>query len=424
MYSGSAAAGRDITFQDSLKMICLCLRHDGDLLMQIIAFTSWDEIVPFAESWDRLARGVPFRSWAWLSTWWRHFGSQSPGDPNARLMVLGALDPSGRLAGIAPWHLKRSAAKGWVLGWMGSGEVCSDYASILCMPDDADRVTEALAAYLTGSHCAPGARHCWDLVEVDGVDAGDATSTRLLRQLGERGCTQHENAPLQTWRLALPKTWEEFLSQVSKGHRKKLRRADRELFQTGRAVMRTVENCQQTRAGHGSAHRPAPEAAAVAGRARLLCFAAVHRISPRRGPAAADGRSIAVAAPGALDGQTVAVEYQMLSQGVTYIYQAGIDPLHMADEPGHLITAATVKRAIEQGGLAVDFLRGDEPYKAHFRAVARPLLAVRVVPNRTLSRLRNNLWLAGRGVKRWLNQNSRSNNSRPETEAETLVTNP
>ena len=139
--------------------------------MQIIAFSTWDEIVPHAESWDRLAGGVPFRSWAWLSSWWRHYGPPSPGDPGMRLMVLGVLDTSGRLAGIAPWYLKRSTAKGWVLRWLGSGEVCSDYASILCMPEDADRVTEALAAYLTGPNCAAGARHCWDLLEVDGVDA-------------------------------------------------------------------------------------------------------------------------------------------------------------------------------------------------------------------------------------------------------------
>ena len=94
----------------------------------------------------------------------------------------------------------------------------------------------------------------------------------------------------------------------------------------------------------------------------------------------------------------------MTSQSVTYVYQAGIDPARLDEEPGHLITAAVVKRAIEQGGRAIDFLRGDEPYKAHFRAVARPLLALCVVPNRTLPRLRNNLWLAGRSVKRWLNQ--------------------
>jgi hypothetical protein len=62
------------------------------------------------------------------------------------------------------------------------------------------------------------------------------------------------------------------------------------------------------------------------------------------------------------------------------------------------------------GGWAVDFLRGDEPYKAHFRALPRPSLALRVVPNRSMSRLRNNLWLAGRSMKHWLNQTSHDSN--------------
>src|SRR5271157_3046337 len=53
---------------------------DGDLDMQITAFSNWDEIAPHTESWDRLACGVPFRTWAWLSSWWRHYGPQSPDD--------------------------------------------------------------------------------------------------------------------------------------------------------------------------------------------------------------------------------------------------------------------------------------------------------------------------------------------------------
>ena len=330
-------------------------------------------------------------------------------------MVLGVLDTSGRLAGIAPWYLQRSAAKGWVLRWLGSGEVCSDYASILCMPEDADRVTEAVAAYLTGPNCASGARHGWDLLEVDGVDAEDSCVTRLLRQLDERGCGQHENPPVRTWRLALPKTWEEFLGLVSKGHRKKLRRADRELFQTGRAVLRTVENCQQLDPAMDvliDLHQKRRQMLGEPGCFASPRFTAFHREVARRLLLAGQLQLQLLD----LDGRTVAAEYQLAGQGVTYFYQAGIDPQRLGDEPGHLITAATVKRAIEQGGRAVDFLRGDEPYKAHFRAVARPLLALRVVPKRTMSRLRNNLWLAGRSVKRWLNQTSQTNRSEPERE--------
>ncbi len=388
--------------------------------MQIIAFSTWDEIVPHAESWDRLARGVPFRSWAWLSSWWRHYGLQSPSDLGTRLMVLGVLDASGRLAGVAPWYLSRSTAKGWVLRWLGSGEVCSDHASVLCIPDDADRVTEALAAYLTGPQCAAGARHGWDLLEVDGVDAEDNSVTRLLRQLDERGCSQHENAPARTWRLALPQTWEEFLTLVSKGHRKKLRRADRDLFQTSRAVLHTIENCEQLDPALDvliELHQKRRQMLGEPGCFASPRFTAFHRDVARRLLKAGQLQLQLLE----LDGRTVAAEYQLASQGVTYVYQAGIDPLRLADEPGHLITAATVKRAIEQGGRAVDFMRGDEPYKAHFRALAQPLLALRVVPKRTMPRLRNNLWLAGRSVKRWLNPTLQSSPPQPEAVTESLV---
>ncbi len=266
-------------------------------------------------------------------------------------------------------------------------------------------------------------------MEVDGVDAEDAAVTRLLRQLGQRGCSQHENSPVAAWRLALPKTWEEFLGLVSRGHRKKLRRADRELFETGRAVLRTVETCEQLDPAmdvlidlHQKRRRMLHEPGCFASPR----FTAFHREVARRLLLAGQLQLQRLE----LDGRTVAAEYQLAGapgtpgQGVTYVYQAGIDPRRLADEPGHLITAATVKRAIEQGGRVVDFLRGDEPYKPHFRAVARPLLALRVVPNRTTSRLRNNLWLAARRVKRWLNPTSPSDNPRAETAAETPVPNP
>jgi hypothetical protein len=291
------------------------------------------------------------------------------------------------------------------------------------MPEDSDRVTETIAAYLTGSDCACAAGHYWDLLEVDGVDADDANVTRLLRHLCERGCSQHENSPVRTWRLALPKTWEEFLGMVSKGHRKKLRRADRDLFATGRVVMRTVENCEQLDPAMDvliDLHQKRRQMLGEPGCFASSRFTAFHSEVARRLLLAGQLQLQLLE----IDGRVAAAEYQLASQGITYVYQSGIDPLRLADEPGHLITAATVKRAIEQGGLAVDFLRGDEPYKAHFRAAGRPLLALRVVPDRTTSRIRNNLWLAGRSVKRWLNRASPDTLSNPEAAADPATESP
>ena len=103
-----------------------------------------------------------------------------------------------------------------------------------------------------------------------------------------------------------------------------------------------------------------------------------------------------------LDGRPVAAEYHLAGGGVIYAYQSGIDPARLDAEPGRLITAALLRRAIRQGFSAYDFLRGDEPYKAHFCAAPRPMLALRAVAGRPLARLRHTLWLAAANVKQWI----------------------
>jgi CelD/BcsL family acetyltransferase involved in cellulose biosynthesis len=173
------------------------------------------------------------------------------------------------------------------------------------------------------------------------------------------------------------------------------------LFATGRVVVRTVETCEQLEPAIDiliDLHQKRRQLLGEPGCFASPRFTAFHRDVTRRLLLAGQLQLLMLE----FDGRVAAVEYQIIGQGTTYIYQAGIDPQRLDEEPGHLITAATLKRALEHGGRAVDFLRGDEPYKAHFRAVPRPQMAVRVVPDRTLSRLRNNLWQAGRSVKRWV----------------------
>lgn len=368
--------------------------------MQITTFSTLEAIAPFADTWDRLAGDVPFRSWAWLSCWWRHYGPGSASGSGAKLFVLGVRDEADRIVGIAPWYLQRSAAKGRVLRWLGTGEVCSDYLSVLCQARDVDRVTETLAGYLTGPSCAHGGPHAWDVLEIDGIAADDPAIGRFLERLADRGCSRHENTPVRCWRLALPPSWEEYLAMVSKGHRRKLRRADRDWFATGRAVLRTVEKPSQFDAIwdvfvelHQKRRRTLGEPGCFASPQ----FTAFHRDAARALLATGQLQFLWLA----LDGRTVAVEYQLASGGITYVYQMGIDTEKLDDEPGHLINAAAIKRAIEQGGRAVDFLRGDEPYKPHFRAEPREMLALRILPDRALPRLRNQIYLAGRRIKRW-----------------------
>jgi CelD/BcsL family acetyltransferase involved in cellulose biosynthesis len=87
-----------------------------------------------------------------------------------------------------------------------------------------------------------------------------------------------------------------------------------------------------------------------------------------------------------------------------YTYQSGIDPDRLEVSPGRLAHMLTIRRAVEDGYQRIDFLRGDEPYKAHWRASAQPIYDCRVFPNRPLARLQGHVMSAAIAVKDWMKQ--------------------
>ncbi|MGA2031052.1 MAG: GNAT family N-acetyltransferase [Thermoguttaceae bacterium] len=372
------------------------LLRDKHLIMRVIAFSSLEELAPYADSWDRLAGGVPFRSWTWSTCWWRQYGENRADAGRLRLLVLGVFDPSDRLVGLAPWHLRRTRTQGRVLRWLGSGEVCSDYLSVLCMPPAEDAVAAALADHLAGPRRSRD--FSWDLLEINGVDARDRPVARLVEGLAERGCLVHRDTGMNCWRIDLPPTLDEYLGMLSKNHRKQVRRFERDLFESGRVVLHAAQNRVQLSEGTDllvHLHQQRWRSLGKPGCFTSKRFEAFHReVMPL------------MLSSGQLqlywlemEGRRIAVDYHLTGEGVGYAYQGGIDPAALAYSPGRLMTQAVIRRAIAQGGKALDYLRGDEPYKAQFGAVPRPSLALRIVPNQSVSRLRHGLWFAGKRVR-------------------------
>ena len=371
----------------------------SDIEVQQLA--SVDSLAPLRPAWNALARGVPFRNFDWLESWWRLYGA----GPGKELFALAVFDGNRELIGLAPWYLEGSAA-GRVIRFLGSGEVCSDYLTVLCRPRREEDVTQALADWLCGFTSFSGGRPAWDQIELGGVDECDVTVAWLVEQLAARGNLIHRRSRSSCWRITLPGGWDQYLNMLSKSHRKQIRRLERDYFQTGRARLVTAAN--ESELGRGlealiRLHQRRRQSLGERGCFASSRFVAFHEQTANR--LLRSGRLRLVWLE--VDGQTVAVEYQVLGDGVVYAYQSGIEPDSLEHQPGRLITLGGIKQAISEGRRAFDFLRGDESYKAHWRAKPRPALDIRVVANAPRARLRHNLWLASGNVKNWIKKGLR-----------------
>lgn len=369
--------------------------------MQVECITRWDELAGLATHWNALARGVPFRSWAWLGGWWRHYGAEEFG--NRRLLVLAVYDDANECIGLAPWFTEDMPGRGKVVRFLGSGDVCSDYLSILCLPGREAVIAGLLAQWMCG-YSRSGGRSVWNAIELGGVDAGDFVTQRFIDKMRQCGSFVDCRPGPNCWRVELPATWSDYLSLLSKSHRKQVRRLERRLFRSGRAVLRTVVQPADLHRGldvladlHGRRRGDFGETGAFADER----FTAFHREVTEQ-LLADDALRLSWIE---LDGRPVAAEYQVVGNHVVYAYQSGIDPASLDLEPGRLAMMATLRRAIENRFRSFDLLRGDEPYKAHWRGRPRASMEVSIFSSQGADWLKHRARVAGAQFRRWLHEN-------------------
>jgi CelD/BcsL family acetyltransferase involved in cellulose biosynthesis len=375
------------------------------LITKLVTTTA--QLAAMEGPWNALAGGMPLRSWTWLATWWAHYGAAN-GDSNRsverRLRVIAVYEPAddkaGELVGVAPWYLDGNVVHGNVIRPLGSGEVCTDHLSLVCRPADAPRVAAAIADYLTTQDDQ------WDRLELGAVDADDPAIARLADELDERECLVSRTAADNCWVIDLPQTWDEFLAAQSKSHRKQLRRFERRVVDTDRVVWHAVHDRNELDEAwhvlvdlHQRRRRSLGEPGCFASRP----FRDFHGDVVERLLANGQLRMSWLE----LDGSPAAAEYHLAGPETTYAYQSGVDPTRLDEEPGRLSNMLTIQRAIAEGHRKFDFLRGDEPYKAHWRATPRPTYDYRIVPNRRLARLRGRAIAATETVTDWVKQSAR-----------------
>jgi CelD/BcsL family acetyltransferase involved in cellulose biosynthesis len=343
-----------------------------------------------ADAWNSLAPAVPFLTYPWAVAWWHHYQQQS-----GELFALAVRDAAGRLIGLAPWHRQISATRGRVVRFLGSGDVCADYLSLIARPADRLVVAVAVADWLAG----PGAGE-WDVLKMSGVEQADETMARLHEELAARGHATHQSVRWQGWRTELPDNWDTFLAALPKSRRTTVRNQIRKLVDTGRVRLRRAETAADVSRAFEilvDLHQKRRGMLQQPGCFSSPSFTAFHRELAERFLEAGKLRLSWLE----LDDVPIAIEYSFTGGDTVYYYQGGFDPGVSQLGPGWLMSALSLRAAIAEGYRYFDFLRGDEPYKASWNATPRPLVERRVAGRRPAARMRHAAWQTGNAVRRW-----------------------
>jgi CelD/BcsL family acetyltransferase involved in cellulose biosynthesis len=382
--------------------------------MTIELISTWNELSSLEAQWNELAGDMPFRSWDWLGSWWKHYGAGSTESltddqrqtGEKRLYALAVYGQDGRgntpvgkrpLIGIAPWYLDRTVIHGNVLRWLGSGEVCTDHLSLICRPEQRQQVAAAVANELTEN------RDDWDRIDLGAVDADDRAVAELIIAFEERDCLVSRHPADSCWVLEMSASWDDYLASISKSHRKQLRQLERRVLESERVHWHQVGCGGELAAGfqilvdlHQRRRKSLGEPGCFASRQ----FHDFHREVTQRLLARGQLRMSWLE----LDGSPAAAEYHLADSSTTYAYQGGVDSDRLAEEPGRLSTILCLRAAIAEGHSRIDFLRGDEPYKAHWRAAPQPTFDYRIIPNRRLARLRGRMLNVTGAITDWVRQ--------------------
>jgi CelD/BcsL family acetyltransferase involved in cellulose biosynthesis len=332
------------------------------------------ELDDIADEWRELALPSPLQSPDWLIPWWQVYRGA-----NRELAVLVIRDSGGELVGLCPWYVE-ARPTGRSLRWLGDGAVCSDHASILLARNASSEVIQAVIKWIHEVDL-----HHWTQIELDGVNVDDTSLESLVTGIRRRGwlITAHEDIG-SCW-ISLPSSWNDYLNIISKNHRKRCHRWQREFFDTGRARVQVATEPADCVAAYEQLvflHNQRRQSSGSCGAFEDTKFRRFHQLAIHS--LARSGRVQLRLLT--VDDQLAAVEYVLTDDTAFYAYQSGLSDAGAAVSAGSLSILSLLRDAVDDRRRRVDLLRGVEPYKFSWGGVHRPAQTI-VARRRTIAGL-------------------------------------
>lgn len=329
-----------------------------------LTVTTWTDERDFdrlERSWTALheaSGGTPFQTFAWLRTWWRHYGEPHPA---RRLHILTVEDEGGSVKAVAPLFVERLRVLGVLpvtrLALIGWGR--SDYLDLLVAEDSARDALAALAAELRRR------RGRFDVLVMDDVPDTSPHLTLWLDALASHGLAATRVVSDHCPRVQFADTWEETEAGLPPATRGKMRRRMRQLVERHGAEFEEAGDLERLGADVDelmALHQQRWTSVGLPGVFADPRFAAFYRDAARE--LARHGRyRLNFLRVG---GRRVAGVSGFRHRDEFHFYHGGMGDAGEASRcsPGIALHLLTMEAAFDEGVRTYDLLRGTEPYKA------------------------------------------------------------
>jgi CelD/BcsL family acetyltransferase involved in cellulose biosynthesis len=317
--------------------------------LEAVGPAAWDDLVAAS----RLRS--PFLSWTWQCEWSRTFAEQR------RVEVRCVEDGGGNLVALLP--LYESAAG--TMETVGGADV-SDYLDLIAVQG---REEEAWMALLQSRTADPIE---WTMHAVPEASPTVRSLPPLASACGlQVWAAVEERCPV----LALPSSWEAYLSRLSGKHRhelqRKMRRLEREAPEARISSVGTPTDIEARIGDFLRLHR-----SSRVGKARFM-DEQMERFFRRALTAFAERGAARLWFLDTSWGP-IAAFVTIQWDGTVGLYNSGFAPERATLSPGVVLLARVIRDAIERRCTKFDFLRGEERYKYEFEPVAEAVYQVRI----------------------------------------------